>query len=207
MAHRIRKMMELGTIEKEKLQGEIEVDETYVGGKSKNMHASRRQEMQEKGFPKPCVFGLKECESGNVRMMIVPDATKDSLQTTICQNVKPGADVYTDSAKGYIGLSTAYNHETVDHNKGQYVRVEGERVITTNGIENYWSLLDRCSYGTQIHQSEQHLPRYLAEEDFRYNSRKMKDGKRFEKAMGRLNDTRLTYNELPTGHLQHIAPK
>jgi len=74
-------------------------------------------------------------------------------------------------------------------------------------MENYWSVLDRCNYGTYIHWSDQHIERYLAEEDFRYNSRKDKDGERFNKVLGSISGKRLTYDELTTGHLQRIMPK
>lgn len=202
--HRIRLAMEQGSFEK--LSGEVELDETYPGGRSKNMHSDRRGAMRAKGFPKPCVFGMKE-RGGEVRTKVIPDATRDTIQREICQNIEPGSDVYTDSAKGYSGMSTAYNHDTVDHNKGLYAKYKDEKVISTNGIENYWSVLDRCSYGTYIHQSDQHLPRYLAEEDFRYNSRQGTDGERFLKVLGQVTGKRLTYDELITGHLTLLLPK
>src|ERR1041385_1566191 len=115
------------------------------------------------------------------------------------ENVKEDAELFTDSAKGYSGLSEQYNHRTVDHKNGQYV-VEYEdngevKKAHTNGIEGYWNLLDRCYHGTYVVMSPQHQERYLAEEDFRYNTRKQKDGERFLKAMHGIMGRRLTYDE------------
>lgn len=90
----------------------------------------------------------------------------------------------------------------IDHNVGEYVNGD----ISTNGMENYWSILKRAYHGTYIHFSDQHAEKYLAEEDYRFNSRTQKDGERFAVAVSKMTGKRLTYEELTTSHLQHMAP-
>lgn len=203
MLHRIRTIMETGSLEK--MKGTVEVDETYIGQKAKTMHADKRQEMRERGFPKTIVFGLRE-RGGDVRTMVVADTTADSLQGQIVKHVEAGSTVCTDSWKGYNGLSAAYEHGIVDHKKGQYVSGEfGE--YSTNGMEGYWNLLKRGYRGTYVQFSPQHTHRYLAEEDFRYNTREQKDGERFVQALAQVVGRRLTYAELTESHLLHLAPR
>src|SRR5579863_7581839 len=106
--HRVRRAMEKGTFEK--LDGEVEADETWIGQKAKTMHSKKRAEMREKNFPKTCVFGLKE-RDGDVRTMVIPDTTKETLHAAIDANVEKDADVFTDTARGYQGLGDRYEHE------------------------------------------------------------------------------------------------
>lgn len=184
----------------------MEVDETFIGGKAKNMHGKKRQEMREKGFPKTNVLGMRE-RDGEVRTMVVPDTTKETLQAEIDANIQKGAEVFTDTARAYDGLSERYTHRTVDHSTGQYVKeMEDGRKAHTNGIEGYWNLLDRCYHGTYVVMSPQHQHRYLAEEDFRYNTRKDKDAERFVKALTGIVGRRLTYQELVESGLKTLAP-
>ena len=208
LLHRIRFVMRTGSFKK--MDGEVETDETYIGGKAKNMHAGKRQEMRERGFPKTAVMGFRE-RDGEVRTMVIPDNTKETLQAKVRENVEEGADLFTDSARAYNGLSEDYTHRTVDHKNGQYVveYQEGDRDLQahTNGIEGYWNLLDRTYHGTYIIMSPQHQERYLAEQDFRYNTRKLKDGERFMVVLKQSDGKRLTYLALTQNHLQHMAPR
>ena len=196
MLHRIRAAMEVGSLEK--MKGTVEVDETVIGGKAKGMHADRRQVQRAKGFPKVTVLGFRE-RDGDVRTMVVPDTTKETLQGKIEANVTGGANVYTDSWKSYKGME-GYQHGFVNHNIGQYV--DGD--VSTNGIENYWSIFKRCYHGTYIHFADYNVKRYLHEEDFRFNTRKMKDGLRFNKLLGQIAGKRLTYAELTESHLERL---
>jgi len=200
MAHRIRFAIQAGTLEK--MEGTVEADETMIGQKSKTMHTDKRQEMRERGFPKTIVFGLRE-RGGDVRTMVVPDTTADSLQGQIVKNVEAGSTVCTDSWKGYNGLSAAYEHGIVDHKKGQYVSGENGE-YSTNGMEGYWNLLKRGYHGTYTQFAGWHTHRYLAEEDFRYNTRTQKDGERFQQALSLIAGKRLTYQELTESHLVHL---
>ncbi|HZT41664.1 MAG TPA: IS1595 family transposase [Chthonomonadaceae bacterium] len=198
MLHRIRRAMEAGSFEK--LDGQVECDETYIGGKARNMHGDKRREQRGRGFPKTTVFGLRQ-RNGEVRTMVVPDATKETLQEKIEEHIEEGAEVFTDTARAYNGLSDRYAHRTVDHGSGEYVKEYDGGKAHINAMEGYWSLLDRCYHGTYVIMSPQHQERYLAEEDFRYNTRKQKDGERFLSAMYGIIGRRLTYEELTTSHL------
>jgi len=203
MLHRIREAMKTGTFEK--MKGTVEADETVIGQKSRTMHADKRREQRAKGFPKVTVFGLRQ-RDGDVRTMVVPDTTADTLQSQIVKNVGAGSTICTDSWKGYNGLSAAYEHGIVDHKKGQYVSgANGE--YSTNGMEGYWNLLKRGYHGTYVQFSPQHTHRYLAEEDFRYNTRKQTDAERFTLLASQVIGRRLTYEQLTTNHLQNLVPK
>jgi len=203
MEHRIRSTVAVN--EPQPLSGTVEADETFIGQKSATMHADKRQEMRERGFPKTIVFGLRE-RGGDVRTMVVADTTADSLQGQIVKNVEAGSTICTDSWKGYNGLSAAYEHGIVDHKKGQYVSGDNGE-YSTNGMEGYWNLLKRGYHGTYTQYAAWHVHRYLAEEDYRYNTRKQTDGERFAGAMSAINGKRLTYDELTTGHLQYIEQR
>src|SRR5579871_443357 len=200
LLHRLRHMLETGSMEK--MTGTIEVDETFVGGKSKNMHTDRRAEQRAKGFPKITVLGMRQRE-GEVRTMVVSNREQATLHGQIEENVEEGATVYTDSWKSYNGLANKFNHGIIDHNVGQYVSGD----ISTNGMENYWTILKRAYHGTYVHISDWHADKYLAEEDFRFNSRKQKDGERFAEAVSKMAGKRLTYAELTESHLVNLAPK
>lgn len=120
------------------------------------------------------------------------DSTRiETIQAEVRANVEPGSNLYTDTLAAYMGLDGEYVHETVNHLE-EYVRGE----VSTNGLENYWSLFMRCYHGTWTHLSDEHLPRYLAEQAFRFNERQEKDGRRFVTTVGRVPGRRLTYKVL-----------
>jgi transposase-like protein len=189
--HRIRLAMQDGSFEK--LSGEVEVDETFIGGKARNMHKStraRRLPSKGGGAGKTIVMGMVE-RGGDVRTRIIPGTAASILQTHVRRTVEPGSAVYTDAAAGYTGLGEDYDHETIDH---AVAYVDGK--ITTNRVENFWSLLKRGLKGTYISVEPFHLFRYLDEQVFRFNRRKANDFERFGLVLRHVAGRRLTYAEL-----------
>lgn len=171
---------------------EVEVDETYIGGKARNMHASRRRKLTGRvQDDKVTVMGFME-RGGKVRTQIVRDRLKTSLQPEIRRHVQAGAALYTDAHGAYSGLDAEYQHQIVDH---AVKYVDGR--VSTNTLENFWSLLKRGLHGTYVSVEPFHLFRYLDEQMFRFNNRKyMNDSQRFKLAMGQVSGKRLTYAEL-----------
>ena len=190
MLHRIRLAMQSGTFEK--LSGEVEADETFIGGKARNMHvAQRKRRITGTGTKdKTAVMGILE-RGGKVRTVVVPNRRRSALQGEIRKHVEAGAALYTDALLSYNGLEGDYAHQVVDH-AVQYV--DGR--VHTNGLENFWSLLKRSISGTCISVEPFHLFRYLDEQSFRYNERKSTDAKRFVTAMKQIVGKRLTFDEL-----------
>ncbi|MBV9454993.1 MAG: IS1595 family transposase [Rubrobacter sp.] len=188
--HRIRAAMHSGTFER--LSGEVEVDETFIGGKARNMHKSKREEkIKGSGASgKVAVMGLLE-RHGEVRTKVIPDIKRRTLQVEVRKNVEPGSEIYTDALKSYEGLDPEYVHQVVDHAE-QYAAGK----IHTNTLENFWSLLKRCFHGTYVSAEPFHLFRYLDEEAFRFNNRKDSDAGRFSKIAKSVAGRRLTYAEL-----------
>ena len=176
-----------------KLSGEVEADETFIGGKARNMHAKKRREKIHGRGPvdKTIVAGVLQ-RGGEVRTAVVTKRRKKQLQGLIRDNVEAGSELFTDELKSYDGLESDYDHEVINHAE-EYVR---ERVHT-NGMENFWSLLKRGLHGTYISVEPFHLFRYLDEQAFRYNNRKgMGDGDRFALACSRIAGRRLTWKRL-----------
>ena len=190
MLHRIRLAMQTGTFEK--LSGEVEADETFIGGKARNMHKDKRKEkIQGRGSSgKVAVMGLLE-RHGEVRTKVVPDTKSRTLQVEVKENVEPGSEVHTDALRSYRGLDSDYIHNVVDHAE-KYV--DGH--VHTNGLENFWSLLKRGIKGTYVSVEPYHLFRYLDEQAFRFNEREGEDKDRFSKTLGSVAGRRLTYSEL-----------
>jgi transposase-like protein len=190
MLHRIRLAMHNGSIEK--LSGQVEVDETFIGGKARNMHKDKReQKVTGRGASgKVAVMGLLE-RHGKFKTQIVPDTSSRTLQVEVRENVEPGSEVHTDALASYRGLDAEYVHNVVDHAE-TYVRGH----VHTNGLENFWSLLKRGIRGTYVSVEPYHLFRYLDEQAFRFNEREGKDADRFSKTLGAVAGRRLTYDEL-----------
>jgi len=183
-----------------KLGGEIEIDETYVGGAARNMHPERKQRALEgKGggySHKTGVQGILQ-RGGKVRVEVIPDAKYATLVPNVRKHVGDGSTVYTDEWVAYRGLQAWYNHDVINHMEAY---VNGN--VHTNGIENFWSCLKRTLNGTYVSVEPFHLFRYIDEQSFRYNNRKpMDDGERFRYAMRKIVGKRLTYAEL-TGKLE-----
>lgn len=191
MLHRIRKAMETGSFVK--LAGEVESDETFIGGKAANMHkAVRERKIQGRGsVGKTPVQGIVE-RGGLIRTFVVPSASADMLQANVLLNVTKGSALYTDEATAYAGLIDAYVHQTVNHGTGEYVKGSAH----TNTLENFWSLLSRSLKGTYTHCAAFHLHRYCGEQAFRYNEREVNDAVRFLLVLRGVLGKRLTYRKL-----------
>jgi transposase-like protein len=198
MDHRIRAAMQSGSFNK--FSGQIEADETFIGGKARNMHAGdrKRRITGTGGKDKTAVMGILE-RGGKVRATVVPNRKKKALQAEVREHVLAGSALFTDALKSYEGLSE-FQHEVVDH-AVEYVRGE----VHTNGLENFWSLLKRGINGTYVSVEPFHLFRYLDEQAFRYNNRKgSNDAERFVNVMRNTGGKRLTWNQL-TGKAQDPA--
>lgn len=191
MLHRIRLAMQRGSLDK--LSGVVEVDETYIGGKARNMHRSqvlKRRARGEKNMGKATVLGMIE-RDGEVRVHHVRDPRRRSLDPVIRANVEPGSSVYTDSHGSYSGLENVYDHRVVNHVE-RYV--DGN--VHTNYMENFWSVLKRGLHGTYISVEPFHLFRYLDERMFTFNLRKLTDTARFDAVLSTVAGRRVTYMEL-----------
>jgi transposase-like protein len=203
MAHRIRLAMQNGSFVKLGGNGGIvEVDETYIGGKARNMHAvvRRRRNVKDIGA-KTMVMGAVE-RGGRVHARVVPNRRKESIAEAILPAIEKGSTVHTDEFPGYPFAMREYEHKVVNHLE-RYV--DGN--IHTNGIENFWSCLKRGLGGTYIAVEPFHLFRYVDEQAFRFNNRtdhdgnKLTDAERFTAVAAQIVGKRLTFAEV-TGKVQ-----
>lgn len=199
MAHRLRFALKDGGFRL--LSGEVEADETFIGGKARNMHiGKRKRRITGTGTKdKTAVMGILE-RSGKVRTTVVPSTKRKTLQAEVKKHVEAGSALYTDALLSYEGLASDYAHQVIDH---AVACVDGQ--VHTNGLENFWSLLKRGISGTYVSVEPFHLFCYLDEQTFRYNNRKeMNDYDRFELALSQIAGKRLTYEHL-TGKDMELA--
>ena len=190
--HRIRLMLE--DEYREKLSGTMEMDETFVGGKAQNMHKSKKP--KGTGFSgrpvgamaKTIVVGMLE-RNGRVKAQVVKERTAEVLSAIAHDNIEAGSKLITDEWRGYN--SANFEREIINHAEA-YVR----GLVHTNGIENFWSLLKRGLNGTYVSVEPFHLFRYIDEQAFRFNNRKLTDAQRFDIATRGMVGKRLTYAEV-----------
>ena len=208
MLQRIRLAMQDDNGGGGKLGGEVEVDETFIGGRARNMHATKRKRLgisqSRSMIGKVAVMGLLERhgEKGSqVRTTVVRNRRKHELEHTIGAHVEAGSTIYTDALRSYDRMGQrGYIHNVIDHAEAY---VDG--TVHTNGLENYWSLLKRAIKGTYVSVEPFHLFRYLDEQAFRFNERTLTDAERFEIAVSGIAGKRLMYQEL-TGALDANSP-
>lgn len=203
MLHRIRLILQ-DEVSGGKLGGEVEVDETFIGGKARNMHKSKRRRLaltqDNPMIGKVAVMGLlertTEKRKSRVRLEIIPNVRRTHLRPRINKHIETGSTVYTDALPSYKDLTTddAYVHAVIDHAK---CYAEGN--VHTNGMENFWSLMKRTIKGTYVSIEPFHLFRYLDEQAYRFNNRDLNDSQRFANAAKAIIGRRLTYKAL-TGH-------
>jgi transposase-like protein len=211
MLHRLRLALQDGSIEKAGGNGgEVECDETFVGGKLRNMHKGRklriereRSELRNRTGQAPFwgkvpVMGILDRETRTMRAKVVPNVLRATLQAEVLEQVHKGAKVYTDEAMAYGGLTAEqYAHQIVNHLE-KYVNGR----VHTNGLENFWSLLKRSLVGTYVAVEPFHLSRYVDEQVFRFNHRKDAAGfpltpaERFAAALSQVSGKRLTFAEV-----------
>jgi transposase-like protein len=198
MLHRIRLAMQDGSIEK--FSGRVEADETFIGGKARNMHADKKAKTKslQKGrgyVGKVAVMGLLERNSperaSRIKLRVVRNVRRAGLQKHIKNEVATGSELFTDALPSYTGLEQEYIHKVTDH-----AECYAKGHVHTNGLENFWSLLKRGIKGTYVSVEPFHLFRYLDEQAFRFNERKDNDAGRFVKAVAGVLGKGLRYASL-----------
>lgn len=192
MMHRLREAMKrepIATL----LRGRIVADETFIGGKPSNRHGHDPKRHMQGGTEKTPVMALVSRDTGEVRSTAMRRVDADNLaHVLLYETWAPDADLHTDGSIHYKRLGKQFrSHESVDHEAREYVRGD----VTVNQAENYFSQLKRSIDGTHHHVSVEHLPRYLAEFDFRYNTCKATDTERMGKLVGQVAGKRLTYRQ------------
>lgn len=191
MMHRIRRALQKGSIDR-KLMGDVEVDETYIGGNARNMHSDKRLKMlrKEGSFRKAVVIGMLE-RKGEVRTAVLNRASKKLIDQAVREHVVPGSNLFSDDANAYVQFGQDYAHKVINHAE-TYVRGN----VHTNSIENFWSLLKRGIKGTYVSVEPFHLFRYLDEQSFRFNTRKDNDQGRFMAGLSQIQGKRVEYKAL-----------
>jgi transposase-like protein len=202
MMHRIRLALQTGTMEK--MKGQVESDETFIGGRNKFMHPAKKKRVSGwKG--KTPVQGLLERTTGGkasrVKLKVLKTTRNHEVQGNVREYVLKGSELHTDALRSYIGMNEDYVHQVIDH---AICYAKGH--VHTNGLENFWSLLKRSIKGTYVSVQTFHLFRYLDEQAFRFNERYDSDSGRFLKAMSGIFGKGLRYADLTGKFREEILP-
>lgn len=198
MNHRIRTM--LADTDPQMLDGIIEADETFVGGKNKNRHKNKKVENSggRNATDKTPVVGLVE-RGGRVVTFVTNNTEAITLHQIIENNVADGATIITDAYASYNGIETSFNHIKVKHDDGNYVIVKNDNKFHTQNIENFWSQLKRGYIGIYHYMSKKHLQKYCNEFANRYNNRGVSNIERFAMIIKNSGRERMTYHMLTKG--------
>ena len=199
MLHRLR--MAIHSKSFDKMGGHVEVDETFIGGKARNMHAAKRKRLgisqSRSMIGKVAVMGLlerhtKDDGGAQVRFKVIANRKKHLLESVVAEHVESGSNLYTDALRSYDRMGErGYVHQVIDH-----AEAYADGAVHTNGLENFWSCLKRALKGTYVSVEPFHLFRYLDEQAYRFNNRKLSDGMRFLAACASVFGKRLTYTAL-----------
>lgn len=190
MLQRLRKAADEGT---PLLSGPVEVDEMYIGGERKSMHASQRRKLKGRGtVGKTAVAGVKDRKTKQVRTQVVSRTDKATLQGFVRETVEPCPTGYTDEFPSYRNL-LGFDHESVKHSVGEYLK---DVDVHTNGIESLWSMFKRGYVGTYHKMSPKHLHRYVAEFQHRQNQREDDTVDQMEALVRQMGPKRLRYRDL-----------
>ena len=188
LAHRVRHA--LGQKDNWMFGGPVEVDESYFGGRRKNMSKSKRKQLTGRGpVGKTAVVGAKDRRSNRVSAKVVTSTDQPTLQGFVAENVEDGAKVYTDDHRGYVGLP---NHESVRHSVYEYVKGD----VHVNGIESFWSMIKRANTGTFHRLSPKHLHRYVDEFVARHNIRELDTLDQMAFIASKMEGSQLRYKDL-----------
>ena len=192
MLHRIRESMKQGPMPG-LLSGRVVADETWYGGKPSNRHGHKQSEHMQGEHDKTPIMALISRETGEVRSQIVPNVKGENLRQVLREHVDPvETHLHTDQALGYRRIAGEFaSHSAVNHNIGEYVRGD----VSTNQAESYFSQLKRSLDGTFHHVSREHLPRYLAEFDYRHSTRDLSDEERTMRTVMQTGGRRLMYSD------------
>jgi len=190
MLHRIRRAMQNNTLVK--IRGEVEVDETFIGGKSRFKHQGKKAKQTGWKEMTP-VQGLLQRHGTRSKVItkVVKNTRKGTVQANVREYVLKGSEVFTDALRSYQGLESDYAHQVIDH-----AECYAKGKVHTNGLENFWCLLKRSIKGTYVHCAPFHLHRYLDEQAFRFNERYRDDSGRFVETLRNVVKNKLTYSRL-----------
>ena len=186
MAHRIRECYEEAL---PLFPGPVEADETYIRGKRKNMHKSKRPEHGRGPDGKTAIAGVKDRITGQVSAAVIVGTDRPTIQRFLAKHMEPAAEIYTDEATVYAGMP---NHAAVRHSVGEYVREQAH----TNGMESFWAALKRGYEGVYHHMSPNHLGRYVKEFSGRHNSRPQDTEEQMRRIAAGMEGKRLQYRDL-----------